>query len=215
MIPHPGDQLPPPPQVRPEPVSTQTVFFPKLKTKLSEFTSAQRDKLEKDFPAKYQPAIQEWCSSYQGHVPFDPSDVTLDKFVERVGRNEEHMEFVFVVSGITLGVEDSRTGVDVDYLNAPQQSRKMALVPDGSAPVMATPVSREEIQQMLQADGWSDTNEWMEIIPTGLSGSLNGGAMVHVGGNPDNGASWKYNLVFGPDGKLAFYLRGLEIPRRK
>lgn len=205
------------PEGQPEPVATQSVqeLFPRIKSKLSEFTPAQREEFEKDFQEKYQPAIQKWCSAYKGHVPFDPYDVTRDNFAERVGREKRYREFVFVVNGITLGVRDSRAaGVSVDYLNAPQQTRQMTVVPDGSqAPITVLPVSREDVQAMLQTDGWQDTNEWMEIIPTGLSGSLNGGAMVHVGGNSDNGASWKYDLIFGPDGKLAYYLRGVDAAR--
>jgi hypothetical protein len=33
---------------------------------------------------------------------------------------------------------------------------------------------------------------------------------VHVGGDPNNAASWKYDMVFGADGKLAYYLKGVE-----
>jgi hypothetical protein len=48
----------------------------------------------------------------------------------------------------------------------------------------------------------------IRIYPSGPSGSLNGGAFVHVGGDPENGASWKYDMVFDPQGKLAYYLKG-------
>jgi hypothetical protein len=48
----------------------------------------------------------------------------------------------------------------------------------------------------------------IRLIPSGYSGALNGGAIVNVGGTPDNAASWKYDMVIAPDGKLAYYLRG-------
>jgi len=37
---------------------------------------------------------------------------------------------------------------------------------------------------------------------------MNGGVQVIVGGDPVNIASWKFTLVFGPDGKLNYYCRG-------
>ena len=33
------------------------------------------------------------------------------------------------------------------------------------------------------------------------------GTIVNVGGNPDNAASWEYDMVFGSGGKLAYYLK--------
>ena len=50
-------------------------------------------------------------------------------------------------------------------------------------------------------------------LPSGYSGALNGGAIVNVGGNPDNAASWKYDMVFGADGRLVYYLRGRQVFR--
>jgi hypothetical protein len=48
----------------------------------------------------------------------------------------------------------------------------------------------------------------IRIIPTAFSSSMNGGVHVNVGGDPNNAASWKYTLVFDPDGKLSYYCRG-------
>jgi len=145
-------------------------------------------------------------------MPFDLSDVTTDQFVERIGRQERYRQYVFVVNGITLGIDDwAEAGTArVGYLNAPQQTRKMAMVPDGGLPPVVTslPVTREQVQAMLQADGGLDPNDKMDFIPSGLSGSLSGGVIVNVGPDPENAATYNYSLVFGPDAKLAFYLKG-------
>ena len=47
----------------------------------------------------------------------------------------------------------------------------------------------------------------MLVTPTAFSGTMNGGAEVSGGGDPINSASWKFTLVLGADGKLAYYLR--------
>jgi hypothetical protein len=52
------------------------------------------------------------------------------------------------------------------------------------------------------SEGWRYAIH-IRITPTGFSGSLNGGAYI----DPDNEASWDYDIVLGSDGKLAFYLR--------
>ena len=134
----------------------------------------------------------------------------LEKFVERIGKNASYNEYIFVVDGITLGIQDSKGVARVDYLNDPRQTQKMAMQPNGAeAPIATTPVERMELMTMLAADSGTKfpANE-IRMIPSSFSGSLNGGVMVHVGGDPENAASWKYDLVFGADGKLAYYLKG-------
>jgi hypothetical protein len=142
-------------------------------------------------------------------VPFDPESVTPRNLVERLGKDASYNEYVFVVDGITLGVRDAG-GARVDYLNDPEETRKMATLPKGQVPIMASPVTRSEVRDMLEADGGSSlTPSEIRMTPSGLSGCLNGGVLVAVGGDAGNGASWKYDVVFGPDAKLAFYRKGL------
>lgn len=181
-----------------------------MKHRASEFNADQKAEFMANFQGKYKPAIIKWCSAFNGHVPFAPDEVTAEKLVERIGINSAYSEYVFVVDGITLGVQDTKGTVQVDYLNAPQQTRKMAVLPDGTqAPIVTMPVTREEIVKMLDAvSGTQFRAQEIRMTPSGLSGSLNGGALANVGGNPENGASWKYDMVFGPDGKLAYYLKG-------
>jgi hypothetical protein len=183
---------------------------PKIKRRVSELTSDEKSKFLVNFETRYKPALSAWCKAYEGHVPFSPESVTADKFVERVGKNELYREYIFVVDGITLGIWDKRGTARVDYMNDPRQTRKMATLPDGTeAPIATSPITRDELMKMLAADGGLHipANE-VRMIPSGFSGSLNGGVLAHVGGNPENAASWDYDLVFGPDGKLAYYLKG-------
>jgi hypothetical protein len=192
------------------PTNTQPIAINKLKHRLAEYTPDQKSKFQENFNQRYRPAIAKWFKAFDGHIPFDVEAVTLDKFVESIGRNEAYNEYIFVVNGVTLGVRDKRGIAEVDYLNSPQQTRKLAMLPNGSqAPSLKTPVTKDEIIQMLEAESGTrfQPNE-VRIHPSGISGSLNGGALVDVGGNPENGGSWKYDMVFDPEGKLGYYLKG-------
>ncbi len=183
--------------------------YPNAKHKASELSPDQKAEFLANFRHKYKPAIDRWCTAFAGHIPFAPDDVTADKFVERIGLDSAYTECIFVVDGITLGVQDKAGLVQVDYLNAPEQTSKMQNLPNGTqAPIVTIPVTREDIAKMLNAV--SDTRfspREIRMIPSGLSGGLSGGVIANVGGDPENGASWKYDMVFGPDGNLAYYLK--------
>jgi hypothetical protein len=71
------------------------------------------------------------------------------------------------------------------------------------------PVSKEKLMQMLNSDSEAGFKpEDVRVIPSGFSSGLSGGAYVEVGGDPNNCLTWKYTLIFGADGKLAYYLKG-------
>jgi hypothetical protein len=128
---------------------------------------------------------------------------------ERVGRNAAYHDYIFVVDGITLGIQDAKGVASVDYLNDPNQTGKMSKLPNGGeAPISTAPISKDDVVKMLAAEGGTQfkPND-IRLTPSGYSGSLNGGAIVNVGGNPNNAASWKYDMVFGNDGKIAYYLK--------
>lgn len=198
--------------VAPVPGSNSPVTRPRsrVKHRVSEFSANEKAEFMANFEGKYKPAIAKWCGAFNGHIPFAREEVTADKFVERIGINSAYSEYVFVVNGITLGVQDTKGRAQVDYLNSPQQTRKMAELPHGGqAPSVTMPVTREEIVGALEAVSGSRFHaQEVRMTPSGLSGSLNGGVLASVGGTPENGASWKYDMVFGPDGKLAYYLKG-------
>lgn len=200
---------------KPPPSVTNTLRrWPSPKHKASEFTADEKAMFAATFQAKYRPAIFKWCDAFKGHIPINPTNVSPADLVDRIGNTSAYSEYVFVVDGITLGVQDKNGTARVDYLNAPKQTSKLAILPDGSAaPVLSTPVTRQQVTQMLQADcGVRFAPQNIRIEPSGLSGSLNGGMLVDVGGDPENGASWDYDMVFDSAGKLAYFLRGYRCP---
>lgn len=180
-----------------------------LKTRFAEFSDAEKEEFRSNFIARYKPALSNWNNAFSGHVPLPIADVTLDNFAERVGRTAAYREYIFVVNGITLGVQDTKGVARVDYLNDATQTRKMQQVPSGGqAPVIAPVVSRDEVMAMLAAEGGVQFKPSdIRMTPTGVSGALNGGTIVNVGGDPDNAASFEYGMVFGSDAKLTFYIK--------
>jgi hypothetical protein len=191
--------------------TNQLAQFQKLKRRSATLNAAEKEQFLANFNARYKPAIDNWCQAFANRVPFDPTAIGPDQFVERVGIDPaQYSEYVFVVDGVTLGVEDSKGVAKVDYLNAPQQTKKLSMPPDGShSPSTLPPLNAQDVAQMLKADsGVGYPPSQIRIIPSGLSGALDGGAFVNVGGDPNRGATWKYDMVFGPDGKLAYFLRG-------
>jgi hypothetical protein len=179
-----------------------------VRVRASEFDEQQKAEFQANFQSKYKPAIDKWCLAYQKHLPFAPEDLTADKFVERIGRSTSYFNYTFVVDGTTLCVEDSRNGIFVSYLNAPQAKQLMQL-PSGEQPSSNTSVERQEITQILALDSGVRFNpDEIRITPTAFSTGINGGAYVEIGGDPNNAVTWKYTLVFGADGKLAYYMRG-------
>ena len=172
-------------------------------------TAGERADLEKKFTAKIKPAVERWCKAYEGHVPFKPEDLTLDKFKEQIGRNAAFTIYTFMLDGITLCVRDSKGQFVVNYLFAPQ-SKQLSHLPAGAPPTLQMPVSRTEVIRMVAAESGTEfkPNE-VQLRPTGLASAMNGGAFVDIAplwGNPNNGLS-KLSLVFGPSGDIAYYDR--------
>jgi hypothetical protein len=182
----------------------------KVKSRANEFSDSEKSDFKENFEKKYRPAILKWCDVYHGHIPIAAGDITADKLAERVGIGGDYNEYIFVVNGVTLGVCDSKAEVTVDYLNVRSETQKMNTLPNGSqVPNLTSPVNQRDILAMVQSDIGKEFNtKDVQTIPTGISGALNGGAMVEVGGDPNNFASWRLNMVFGADGRLAYYLKG-------
>jgi hypothetical protein len=182
----------------------------RIKLDASEFSAESKAGFRADFETKYKPAIIRWCKAYEGHVPLAPDLITADNFVSVVGNSPRYHEYVFAVNGITMGVRDANGAVSVDYLNYRPQTEKMMALPDGSqAPATSIPVTADEVARMIKDDSGQEFSAHdIRVIPSGFSGSLNGGVIAEVGGDPENFISWNYNMVFGPDGVLAYYLKG-------
>ena len=182
-----------------------------IKLRYSEFTPEEKAAFASNFNSRYKSAVSNWCHAYGDHTPISPDAITEDKFVERIGRKPAtYGEYIFVVDGITLGVRDVNGVAKVGYLNNGSQTAKMAMLPNGGeAPKINGPVTKQEVIAMLATDGGTQFLPGdVRMVPSGFSGALNGGTMVHVGGDPENAASWKYDMVFGADGKLVYYLAG-------
>jgi len=182
----------------------------KIRKRASEFSDEEKRQFSADFEKTYRPRILNWCSNYDGRVPFSPDEISADKLAERFSNGSAYSEYVFVVDGITVGLRESKDAVRVDYLNDPKQTRKMAELPNtGEPPIVSNPIDRAEIARLLEAEGGKRFSPFdIRMKQSGFSGGLNGGVLVSIGGDPKNEASHEYDLVFGPDGKLAYYLRG-------
>ena len=170
-------------------------------------SEAELAELKATFESKLKPEVVRWCKAYRGHIPFQPEAFTTDTFSSAIGRGPFCM-YIFVLDSMTVAVEESGRGVLFSHLNTPA-SKKLVQLPHGTPTDPSMPVTREEIARMLKADsGIEFPPAEIRITPTAFSSAMSGGAQVTVGGDPINIASWKFNLVFGPDGNLTYYLRG-------
>ena len=142
----------------------------KVKTRYSEFTEAEKAEFQANFEKRYKPALSNWCNAYGNHVPFSQSSVIPDKLAERIGMNAAYHEYVFVVDGITLGIQDTKGIARVDYLNDPTQTKKMAMQPDGTAPLIVSPVPRGDVMTMLAVDSGNQfPSDQVRLVPSGFS----------------------------------------------
>jgi len=151
-------------------VSSNAAFHVKVKTRYSEFTDAEKAEFQTNFEKRYKPALSNWCNAYGNHVPFSQSSVIPDKLAERIGMNAAYHEYVFVVDGITLGIQDTKGIARVDYLNDPTQTKKMAMQPDGTAPLIVSPVPRGDVMTMLAVDSGNQfPSDQVRLVPSGFS----------------------------------------------
>jgi len=198
------------------PQSRETALARRIRSRAGELTDAEKQEFRAAFGGRLKPALVKWCQAYEGRIPFSAERVTLDSFAERIGRDAAHYEYVFVVDGVTLGIRESASDsgglTRVAYLNAPQSKQLMELPNGAGPPSFGLPITKEEVARMLRKESGVEFEPGrIRMIPTGASSVMNGGARVEVGGDPHNFLSWQYTLVFGPDGKLAYYSKGLDI----
>jgi hypothetical protein len=161
------------------------------------------------FQNKLKPALLNWSKAYHGHIPFNPDDLTSDNFADKIGRGT-YCQYVFVLNGITVGIEDANGATHVNYLNAPPSTQLMQL-PHGAPPNTDLPVSRTELAEMLKRDSGKEfSQQEIRVAPTALSSAMNGGANVRAGGDAINIATWTFTMVFDPSGNLTYYSRGKQ-----
>ncbi len=173
----------------------------------AEFTEAEKTELAKKFKERFKPAIARWCKAYSGRVPFQPDDVTLDKFHSLLGYNM----FTFMVNGDTLTIVDAKDGAKVCYLSHAGTLNTLNSIPtSGTVPDLSVPVNRDEIISMVKADtGVNYRPDQVEISPTGAANTMGGGAFVHVGrvmmGGGELITGTNVTMVFAPGGQLVQY----------
>ncbi len=184
---------------------------PRLKIPASELRADEKADFEKKFVEKLKPAVERWCKTYEGHVPFRLEDVTPDKFRERFGDSPAFYDYGFVINGTTLSVVDYHGEVFVAYLMSPAAAL-LFQIPENPEPPKPVSVTREEVLRLLKADSGQDfPPEQIAMRPTAYAGAMNGGVSVDVGEgvNAAYAPLFKYTMVFGPDGNLACYGRRL------
>lgn len=175
----------------------------------SRLTEEERQDFEAKFTSKLKPEIDRWCKIYADHLPFDPKDVTADKFVERLGRTPDSYSYTFMVNGITIGVDDY--GGKAMFSDMTTRDIKEAeRIPKNPESPKPSSVSKDEVIRLLKEDSGKEyPPEQVIVSPTGNASAMNGGAYVLVGESVHAayGPPPDYIMIFGPDGKLVNYGR--------
>jgi hypothetical protein len=188
-----------------------------FREKASELSDAEKIEMTNLFVTKLKPTAEKWASVYSNRVPFNLADLTMDKFVERFGRDSKvYHSYTFVMGDITFGIVEQNGTTQVQYLASRRAVTAMSTLPTtGAAPDVSMPVTRQDVKTMAEADsGQQFPPNLVQLIPSAESGSLAGGAVADVGnmvknamGIPISKASTGFNYVFAKDGTLAYYLR--------
>jgi hypothetical protein len=87
------------------------------------FTDEEKKELAEKFKTKLRPAAEKWYLAYSNHIPFNLADLTLDKFVERIGANPSFQLYTFVLGDFTFTIQDNDKGAKVEYLMSRDDSR--------------------------------------------------------------------------------------------
>lgn len=183
---------------------------PHLIHRASELPDGKMADIAKLFSEQFRPALMKWASAYSNRIPFDLSDVTLDKFHSTLG---SHM-FTFMISNTTLTFMLDRNGNNprVGYMMVRQAAVAMNQLPaPGTQPDLNTSVTASQVLDMVQADtGVTFKPNEVIIRPTAKASALNGGAFVDLlptGADPNNALNYKLSMTFDSSGKLVDYER--------
>ena len=138
------------------PVQTNHVAVPQNALNVvrsGDMTEDAKAELAKNFKEKFKPAAEKWFAAYDGRIPFHLDDLTVDKFVERIGRNPSFFLYTFVFNGITFTIQDSNGKTKVSYLMTRKGAQELNQLPgQGFVPNLNVPVTREEVIRMVKAD---------------------------------------------------------------
>lgn len=205
------------PAPAPQPSSNRNPHSLLFRKKANELNDAEKVAMTNLFVIKLKPAAEKWASVYGDHVPFSLADLTMDKFVERIGHDTgAYHSYTFVMGDITLGIAQQSGYAQVQYLASKHGLQTMqTMPPTGAAPDVSMPVTPQQALALAEADsGVQFPPNEVRLIPSAESSSLAGGAIVDVGnqvknamGIPISKTSAGFNYVFAKDGTLAYYLR--------
>ena len=206
------DKTPPPPESAPVPsASVQTNAPEKLATvRRVQLGDAEMADLADRFEKRFKPEIARWCKVYEGRLPFQAGDVTLDKFHSKVGG----FLYTFMIGDTTFTVYDGPQGTHVFYMMTREAASQLNSVSTGGAPPnLSTPTARPVITALLKADSGIDyPADQVSIHPTGQFSSMQGGVMVEAGGIPGNNAyrimtATNLDFVLDGNGQMVSYQR--------
>jgi hypothetical protein len=162
------------------------------------------------FEKRFKPEIARWCKVYEGRLPFQASDVTLDKFHSKVGG----FLYTFMIGDTTFTVYDGPQGTHVFYMMTREAASQLNSVSTGGAPPnLSTPTARPVITALLKADSGIDyPADQVSIHATGQFSSMQGGVMVEAGGIPGNNAyrimtATNLDFVLDGNGQMVSYQR--------
>jgi hypothetical protein len=182
------DKVQPPADAGPvPPVKTTTAALPTSKLEIIRREQmADWDDFTNRFEKRFKPEIARWCKVYAGRVPFDPNDVTPDKFHSKVGG----FLYTFMIGSTTFTVYDGPQGTRVFYMMSKAASQELNSVGNGAIQHDITvPANRQVITGLLKADSGIDYSaDQVSIHPTGQFSSMQGGVMVEAGGIVASGA---------------------------
>ena len=150
----------------------------------SQFTPDEKKLLEQIFNDRFKPAIDKWANAYKGHLPFDASIITLDKFY-----SVSAGLYTFMIGDTTFTIFNGRKGTKVFYMMTRQAAKDLNSIPtDGKPRNLTVPITREEVLKMAEADtGLHYELKDIVIRPTAKFSNIDGGADVEVGIKYENG----------------------------
>ncbi len=195
------------------PTNLPTVVTNPLGTiRAAQLSEREKEELAKKFEHKFKPAITKWFSAYGDRIPFRPNEITLDKFVERLGDRSSFCLYTFVLGDITFTIQESNDAAKVSYLASRKATLDMNKPSNGETPKTDLPVNREEVTQMVKVDtGTAFPPNEILMSPTGIAFAMNGGANVRIGppknAPPAVSGPDKLDMVFDQSGKLVYYMR--------